>query len=284
MDNLVVQSLGVLGSAALLALITVGLAVSFGLMRIVNLAHGEFIMLGAYAAMVTADHELPWLAGLAAATAVGLAVGSLTEVALIRRLYRSPELSILGTFGLSIVVRQLVELAFGKQYRNVANPMPGAVELLGVSFPAYRLLLIAIAVGVLALVLAALRLTPLGLRVRAVAADADLAETLGVRSQRLNLAVFAGSAALAGLAGALVAPLVNVQPDMGVDYLFGAFLGVIVAGSRLGAVVVACLAIATVQNIMTFFTDPMLGRLSALALAFVVLQARRRAAFGEATA
>ena len=112
MDNLVVQSLGVLGSAALLALITVGLAVSFGLMRIVNLAHGEFIMLGAYAAMVAADHELPWLAGLAAATAVGLAVGSLTEVVLIRRLYRSPELSILGTFGLSIVVRQLVELAF----------------------------------------------------------------------------------------------------------------------------------------------------------------------------
>jgi branched-subunit amino acid ABC-type transport system permease component len=134
---------------------------------------------------------------------------------------------------------------------------------------------------VLALVLAGLHLTPLGLRVRAVAADSGLAESVGIRSGWLNLTVFSGSAALAGLAGALVAPLGNVQPDMGVDYLFGAFLCVIVAGSRTGAVIVAALAIAVVQNMTTFFSDPVLGRLAALVLAFGVLHARRGASLAQ---
>ncbi|MCW7945217.1 hypothetical protein AAW14_25135 [Streptomyces hygroscopicus] len=272
-------TLGVLSSAAVLALTAVGLSLSFGLMRIINLAHGEFLTIGAYSSVVTADHGLPWGVGLAAAAAVGLGAGALTELLLIRRLYRSPELSILATFGLSIVVRQLIQLGFGKDYRMVANPLPGATKVLGVPFPAYQLLLTAFAVAIVMAVLAALRFTSLGLRVRAVANDAALSETLGVRSARVNLVVFAASAGLAATAGALVAPVTNVQPDMGLDYVFTTFLVVIVAGRRVAPLLIAALGLAAVQNLTTFWTDPLLARLAVLLLAFLAVQVRPSASF-----
>ncbi|MCK8437001.1 branched-chain amino acid ABC transporter permease [Streptomyces sp. D2-8] len=205
MDQTIALTLGVLSSAAVLALTAVGLSLSFGLMRIINLAHGEFLTIGAYSSVVSADHGPPWAVGLAAAVAVGLGVGALTELLSVRRLYGSPELSILATFGLSIVVRRLIQLGFGKDYRTVANPLC-ATKVLGVPFPAYQLLLTGLAVTVVVAVLAVLRFTSLGLRVRAVASDTALSETLGVRSTRVNLVVFAASAGLAATAGALVAP------------------------------------------------------------------------------
>ncbi|MFI2629542.1 branched-chain amino acid ABC transporter permease [Streptomyces collinus] len=283
MDQTTALTLGVLSSAAVLALTAVGLSLSFGLMRIINLAHGEFLTIGAYGSVVSADHGLPWAVGLAAAAAVGLGVGALTELLLVRRLYGSPELSILATFGLSIVVRQLIQLGFGKDYRTVSNPLPGATKVLGVPFPAYQLLLTGLAVTVVVAVLAVLRFTSLGLRVRAVANEAALSETLGVRSTRVNLVVFAASAGLAATAGALVAPVTNVQPDMGLDYVFTAFLVVIVAGRRVAPVLIAALGLAAVQNLTTFWTDPLLARLAVLLLAFLAVQLRPSASFRVAS-
>lgn len=281
MSVIVTEALGVLGSAAVLSMIAAGLAVSFGLMRIINLAHGEFIMLGAYAGTIAVAHGIAWWIGLAIGSLVAGIAGAVAEITLIRRLYRTPELSILGTFGLSLMLRQTVEIIFGKDYRASVNPIPGATVVLGASFPTYRLILIVVAAVVLGALLALLYLARLGTRVRAVAADSALAETVGIRTERLNLLVFSASTALAGLAGALVAPLTTVQPGMGLDYLFDAFLVVIVGGSQINRVLAAALAVAAVSNATTYFTDPLTARLSVLALAFGVLVARRQARTGR---
>jgi branched-chain amino acid transport system permease protein len=201
---------------------------------------------------------------------------------LVRRLYRSPELSILGTFGLAIVLRQLAQLLFGPQFRLSDNPIPGPTSVLGVLYPSYKLLLIAIAVVVLFAVAATLQFTPLGVRVRAVAADNALAQTLGVRATRLNLIVFAASAALAALAGLLVAPVSTVSPTMGESYLFTAFIAVIVGGTRVWGVLVAALVIAAVENLATSWYDPIVARVAMLVLAFVALQWFRRTPVREA--
>jgi branched-subunit amino acid ABC-type transport system permease component len=276
MDQTINLILGIVASTAILALVDIGLSLSFGLMRIINLAHGEFLTIGAYSAVVTAGLGLPWAVGLAVAVTCGLAAGAVTEMLLIRRLYRSLELSILATFGLSIVIQQIVQLVFGKDYRTMSNPLPGATPVFGTPFPTYQLLLAGIAVLIIGMVLAALRFTPLGLQVRAVASDGPLSETLGVRASRVNLLVFSVSTALAALTGALVAPITNVRPEMGLDYVFTAFLVVIVAGRKVAAVLVAALAIAVIQNVTTFFTDPLPARLAVLALAFLAVQLRPR--------
>lgn len=276
MDQTISLILGVVASAAVLALVAIGLSLSFGLMRIINLAHGEFLTIGAYTAVVIADQDLPWAVGVVTAVACGLIVGAGTELLLVRRLYRSVELSILATFGLSIVIQQVLQLVFGKEYRTMGNPLPGATEVFGTPFPTYQLLLAAIASVIILAVLAVLRFTPLGLQVRAVASDGPLSETLGVRASRVNLVVFSVSTALATLTGALVSPITNIRPEMGLDYVFTAFLVVIVAGRRVTAVLAAALGIAVIQNVTTFFTDPLLARLSVLLLAFLAVQSRPR--------
>lgn len=244
-------------------------------MGVINLASGDFMMLGAYAVVVTTTLGLPFVVGVLVATIVGLPLGALADVALVRRFARMPELAILGTFGLGIVIRQIVELIFGKSFQAVANPLPGALTVAGAEFPAYRLVLVGVAVVVLGGTLVVLSATSVGVKVRAVAADSALAETLGVRSTRLKMAVFAGSTALASLAGSLIAPLTSVGPNMGDAYLFVMFVVVIVGGARIGMVLVAAIVTAAVQNVTTIAIDSLTSKLALLTLAFALLALRR---------
>jgi branched-chain amino acid transport system permease protein len=194
---------------------------------------------------------------------------------------RAPELAILGTFGLGIVIRQVVELIYGKNFQFVENPLPGSVEIWGAEFPLYRLVLIGVSVVVIGAVLLVLTVTPIGVKVRAVAADGDLAETLGVRSGGLKLVIFAVSTLMASLAGSLIAPLTNVGPGMGNAYLFVMFVVVIVGGARVSMVLVAALAIAVVQNVTTLVIDSLVAKLAILAMAFIVLAATRPSTKGN---
>ncbi|MGH8110448.1 MAG: branched-chain amino acid ABC transporter permease [Rhodanobacteraceae bacterium] len=273
MNELITQALGILGSAAIIGLISIGLAVSFRLMGIINFAHGTFIMVGAYAGVMSqAAWHLPWVPSVLFAVAVGLALGVASEVPLVRKLYHSPELSILGTFGLAVVLEQVVRLIFGNQFQLSNGPLTGPVDIFGVQYSSYRLLLIVIAVLVLAAVIGVLQFTPMGVRVRAIAADHSLAETLGVRASRLNLGVFTASAGLAALAGVLVAPISTVSPTMGNSYLFTAFITVIVGGSRIWGVLAASILVAAVQNLTATWLNPIVADLAVLALAFLALQ------------
>jgi len=225
--QIVAQGLSV---GAVLALSALGLTIVYGVMGVVNLAHGEFVMLGAYAMVLLSPVVGAWAAIALAPLIVG-AIGLLVDRALIRWLYHDPVKSMLGTFGLAIVIRQLVLIVEGPQLRYVGLPLTGAVSLgFGQTFPLWRVVLIAAAVLVGVGMAIWLTRSAMGLKVRTTTVDADVAQTLGMNVGRVNALAFAIGTGLAGLAGALVAPLDSVYPNMGLSYLVGAFLVVILAG------------------------------------------------------
>ncbi len=284
MQALTLQMLNGIGLLSILAIVALGLGIIFGLMGVINLAHGEFVMIGAYVAYIVGDRGLShWLSLPAAAVAVG-ALGAVVEVALIRRVYRKPELAILATFGLSILLRQLMEVLFTKDFRSVKNPVPGATEALGVLYPTYRYLLIVIALAIVVATLGVFTRSRLGLVVRAIVADRDLAESSGIRTRIANVAAFATGAAGAGVAGALVAPLGAVEPNLGLTYLPGAFLVVIVGGfGRLWGVLAGAVVLAAVQTSVIHYYDAVAAQIVSLVLAVLVLQFRQTSIQGAGT-
>ncbi len=284
MQALTLELLNGLSLLSTLAIVAVGLGIVFGLMGVINLAHGEFVMIGAYVAFVVAENDLShWLAIPIAALVVGI-LGGVIEITLIRQVYRRPELTILATFGLSIILRQLAELIFSKDFRSVKNPVPGATDAFGVLFPTYRYAVIGFALSIVVATLLAFTRSRLGLIVRAIVADRDLAESVGVRTRTANVAAFAIGAATAGVAGALVAPLGAVEPNLGLSYLPGAFLVVIVGGfTRLSGVLVGAAAVAALQTGVIHFFDAVWAQIASLVLAVVVLQFRNSSIAGATT-
>lgn len=219
-----------LAVGAVLLLSALGLAVIYGVMGVVNLAHGEFVMLGAYVMVLLSGVLSPWVAIALAPLVVG-AVGLVCDRTLIRWLYHEPVKSMLGTFGLALVIRQLVLMIEGPELRYVGLPLEGSVAIgFGEVFPTWRIALVCFAALTTLVVAAWLTRSDSGLRVRTATVDSDIAQTLGINISRVNAATFAAGTALAGLAGALIAPLNSVYPGMGTTYLVGAFLVVVLAG------------------------------------------------------
>lgn len=276
MDALTLELLNGLSLFATLGIVALGLGIVFGLMGIINLAHGEFVMIGAYVAYVVHANGFSHWLSVPLAAVVLFVLGGIIELTLIRRIHRQPEITILATFGLSICLRQVAELAFTKDFRGVPNPVPGATRAFGVLFPTYRYVLIGIAVAVVVATLLAFTRSRFGLTVRAIVADRDLAEASGIRTGIANLCAFGIGAATAGIAGALVAPLGAIEPQAGLAYLPGAFLVVIVGGfNKLWGVVVGALIVAGVQTGVIHFYDAVWAQIASLGLAVAVLQFRR---------
>ncbi len=207
-----------------------GLTIIYGVMGVVNLAHGELIMLGSYVAALTASMvSFPGAVVLAFISVA--AFGVFLDAVLIRFFYHKPVASMLGTWGLAIVLRQAVTFLFGPELRYVALPLAGSFALgFGAEMSWWRLVLFASGVLVAGVVGFILVRTRFGLQMRAVTVNADAAESLGIRARSVNRWTFALGCGLAGIAGALVAPLRTVFPGMGLPYLVGAFLVVILAG------------------------------------------------------
>jgi urea transport system permease protein len=221
-----------LSIGAILALSALGLTIIYGVMGVVNLAHGEFVMLGAYSMVLLSGPLGPWPAIALTPLLVGT-VGLLTDRSLIRWLYHDPVKSMLGTFGLAIVIRQLVQIVAGPELRYVGLPLTGSLSLgFSQQFPVWRVVVIAFAFSTTVAVAVWLARSATGLKVRTTTVDAEMAGALGMNVSLVNAVAFAIGTALAGLAGALIAPLSSVYPDMGVSYLVGAFLVVILAGLK----------------------------------------------------
>ena len=271
--QIVVQGLSV---GAVLALSALGLTVIYGVMGVVNLAHGEFVMLGAYSMAVLSEPLGPWVAIALTPLIVG-AIGLVIDRSLIRWLYQNPVKSMLGTFGLGIVIRQLVLITEGPGLRYVDLPITSSVAILGEQLPVWRLLLIALAVLTGVLVALWLSRSAAGLKVRIATVDADTASALGTNVSRVNALAFGLGTALAGLAGALVAPLNSVYPNMGVSYLVGAFLVVILAG--LGSIRNALLwaaGVGLVTSAVAVPQDDVLAQVVVWTLALVIVALRRQ--------
>lgn len=217
-----------LGAVYLLG--ALGLTIIYGVMGVVNLAHGELLMLGSYVMSYTVG-SLTWPVAVVLAFVLVAAFGVVLDTVLIRFLYHRPVASMLGTWGLALVIRQSVTLIVGSNLRYVALPLAGSFAIgFGADLAWWRLVLIicaALAAGGVALVLVR---SKIGLQMRAVISNGEAAETLGLRAAHVNRFAFALGCGLAGVAGALVAPLRTVFPGMGLPYLVAAFLVVILAG------------------------------------------------------
>jgi branched-chain amino acid transport system permease protein len=250
--SIFIHFLNGLGSASSLFLVAAGLSLIFGVSRIVNFAHGSLYMLGMYFAVALSEILGFWVAVPLAAAAVGL-LGALIETALLRRLYRAPELlQLLATFALVLIVRDAALWAFGPE--DLLGPRaPGfddAVTILGQRFPEYELLLIAVGPVVFGLLHLALTRTRWGILVRAATQDREMADALGVNQRWLFTGVFALGAALAGLGGALAIPREPASLEVDLSVVTDAFVVVVIGG--LGSIPGAFLAALLVGEVKAF--------------------------------
>lgn len=257
---------------AILVLVSLGLAVLFGMMGIINLAHGEFLMFGAFATLgaVRVGVPLP-LAMPLAALAVG-AFGWLVERLLIRHLYGRLADSMLATWGLSLIMSQAAVMLFGASTRGIATP-GGSIALGGYSIAVYSLVVIAAAPALLLLVHAVFTRTRYGVMARAAVQRPHMAAAVGIDAQRINALTFAFGAALAGASGALLAPLVGVMPTMGQAYIARAFMTVVVGGPGvLGGAAVASVLLGGVENVVSYLSTPFFGQAALLIVAICVVR------------
>jgi urea transport system permease protein len=282
LEQALVQILNGLSTAGILILVALGLAITFGLLGVINLAHGELFMLGAYTAVIVTDAGgSTWLGMALAPLAVG-ALGLVMERGVIKRLYVRPFDTLLATFAIGIILREAMTLWRGGRFERVPNPIQRQVEILGARYSMYRLFLLAL--GVLALVGAAMLLyrSRLGRNARAAIEDREIAAAMGVDVRVTDSAMFALGAGLAGLAGAAISPLVSVEPNMGLPILASSFFVVILGGtgSLLGVAAGAAL-IGGGQALISWFADPVIAQILVFLLVIVVIRIRPRGLFGR---
>jgi branched-chain amino acid transport system permease protein/urea transport system permease protein len=264
----------------ILMLVTVGLGIIYGLMDVLNLAHGEFLMVGAYGLVIAQNAGLsPWLGLIVAIILVG-ALGFLLERGLIRRLYRRPMDSLLATWGISLILVQVARLIFGPAPKPVATPIQGALDIFGLPFPKYRLFVLGVSIVLTVAVLIVFRYPTFGVKTRAVFQDSEMARCLGIRAPRIYSISFVIGAGLAGLAGALIAPLITVQPNMGAVFLVRAFLTVIVGGAgALIGVVGGSAVIGGIEGFVSYFSSSVMAQVITLAVAILVVRLRPNGIF-----
>jgi branched-subunit amino acid ABC-type transport system permease component len=264
----------ILTSIASLILISIGLAVIFGMMRVINLAHGEFIMLGGYTVITAVNAGINlWIASLILAPLVVGAFGFLIERTIVRFLYGRMIDTMLATWGLSLAMVGAVTMIFGNTTSGVSTPL-GSMAFGRYELSNYNFALMGVAIATTTALWAALRFTRFGIIARATMQNAQMVGSLGVNSAHVYAITFTIGAALSGLAGGMIAPLSGVLPSMGVQYVAKAFITVISGGS---AVVAGTLSASTLLGTLdtgtTFLTTPVFGEVSLLIGAVLLVRA-----------
>lgn len=271
-DELANAVIGILFSVSLLVVISIGLAVVFGMMGIINFAHGEFLMLGAFITLsgVRAGINI-WLAMVLAALAVGV-FGLLVERLLIQHLYGRLEATMLATFGLSLILVQLAVLIWGTSTQGLETPL-GSFRIGRFSISEYRLVVIGAAIVLLGVVLWVFTRTRFGIMARAATQLPAMASAVGINARRINMGTFAFGAALAGAGGALLAPIVAVAPSMGGAYVARAFMTVVVGGPGVFTGTAAASGLlGSIERIVSEVSTAFLGTAALLVVAIVLLR------------
>ena len=268
------QILDIVTTAAILYAVAAGLLIVFGVMKIINFAHGGFLTVGGYSALiVTKLGWNPWLS-LPMAFAIGCIFGMIIERLVVRPLYSRPLDAILATWGLGIILGQVITLAFGREVQFVESPIKGAIDLFAVSYSQYRIILVFVAIALAVIMGLVLNGTRLGLQTRAVIMNENLARGLGINSGLVRFVTFSLGAGLAALAGALITPLSSVDPNMGVPWLVNAFMLVLVSGMSLVSLAIACVVLGGAQVLVSTYGNPILGGLTIVVLAALILRFR----------
>src|SRR3989338_1903040 len=264
----------IMSTAGILFIVTCGLLLIFGVMKIINFAHGGFLTLGGYAPLLITQMDWnPWL-GAPLAFAMGLVFGAVVERLVVKPLHARPLDAILATWGLGIIIGQVITLIFGRGVQFVQSPLEGTVHVFGTDYSLYRLALVGLACLVAAGIGVVLNGTRLGLITRAVTMNESLARALGVNIAWVRLSSFAIGAGLACLAGALITPLSSVDPNMGVPWLTNAFMLAMISGTSLVSLALSSVALGAAQVLISVHVSPILGSLTIVVLGAVALRIR----------
>ncbi len=272
MDTIVFQAMNSATLISILFLVSLGLVITFGLMGIINLAHGEFFMLGAYVVVVGNELGLPLVFSLIMTPLVVGAFGFVLERSIIRRLYTRPLDTLLATWGLSLVIRQVITIVFGAKQRGTDALFSGTLSVLGVEYPIYRIFIMVMAVLVGIAFFWIVFRSDFGVKLRAVIHNRSMAGALGINSGRVDALTFAGGAGVAALAGAIIAPLGTVNPGMGLPWLIDSFLVVIVGGESALGPVVGAFFVGGSESTLAFFIQPVTASMLVLLIAIVALR------------
>lgn len=279
------QMINGLSIGVAVVLMALGLTIIFGLLDVINMAHGEFYAIGAYLAVVMLGLGLSFWWALLLAPAIMAVIGYVTERALIQRVFHSKDrhtLTLLLTFGLSIVLEDALKLVFGANPLRLEAPISGATQMLGLFFPNYRLFVMGFGALLIAAVWVLVFRTSIGAIVRAAAFDRDMSASLGVPVARVYAATFGFGVALAALAGVLLAPIYSVFPTMGRDFVLIAFSIVIIGGmGSIKGAVLAGLLLTQVQSISSLFISPVWSDPLLFGIMVMVLMWRPQGLFGK---
>ncbi len=258
---------------ATLALVTIGLGVIFGMMKIINLAHGEFMMIGAYTVVMAAGAGINvWLAMFVLAPLAAGLLGVVVERLLMRHLYGRMIDTMLATWGLSLLMIGAITVAFGNQTRGISAPV-GTLSIGRFDVGLYGGIIVFAALLVLGLVAAVLRYTRTGLVVRATMQNADMAAALGVAPRRVYMGTFATGTALAGLAGGVLAPVSGVAPTMGAAYIAKAFITVLGGGPAIvTGTGLASSLFSPINELVAFNATPIIGEVAMLGAAIIIVR------------
>lgn len=281
--DLLIQAINGLTYGMILALVASGFTLVLGVLNIVNFAHGELYMLGAYvgwaSALVLGNF---WVAGVVAGLIL-VAVGTGLQHALLRPLAaRGPLDPLLLTFGLSLIFQQAVLIVFGPLGKHVPMPIDIQLPFFRFSYPAYRLVVMLVALGVILGLWVFLRRTRYGMFIRATVQDREMAAAMGVPVPRLYMIVFGIGSGIAGVSGVLMSPLFGVYHTMGLDIIISSFIVVVVGGmGSLPGSIVAGLLIGQLESIGALFLKPTQAQILSLVMLLVVLVVRPQGLLGR---
>ncbi|MCV7063059.1 urea ABC transporter permease subunit UrtB [Mycolicibacterium vaccae] len=285
MDVVIGQLATGLSLGSILLLAALGLALTFGQMGVINMAHGEFIMAGCYTAYVVqqliSSAGVSLILSLVIGFFVGGAMGALLEVTLIQRMYHRPLDTLLVTFGVGLILQQVARDIFGAPAVNVVAPewLSGGMEIFGAVVPKTRIFILVLAVVCVAVLAAVLKVSPMGRRIRAVVQNRDLAETSGISSRKTDITTFFIGSGLDG-AGVALTLIGSTSPTIGQSYLIDAFLVVVVGGlGQIKGTVIAAFTLGFLNSFIEYNTTASLAKVIVFVIIVIFLQARPQGLF-----
>ena len=284
LQSIITQFLSGFSVVAILVIAALGLAIIFGVAGVINMAHGELIMVGAYTAAVVGKlGGNTFIAIPAAFVVVGL-LGLIIERGIIQWIYDRPLETLLATWGVGIILQVVMKLIFGPELYYVGAPkiLEGGFRVIGrLPFPWYRLFLIVVAILLLALVFYVIFKTNLGLKVRAVRRNRAISGCLGIDTARIDMTIFAFGSGLAGIAGAVLAPIKSASTTMGFPYAVDSYMVLVLGGvGSLWGVLIGGALIGEAETILSFIFNNVIGRLLVFLFIVIIIRVVPRGIFG----
>ena len=284
-EAIITQIFTGLSIASILLLVALGLAIIYGTTGVINLAHGEFVMLGAYFAW--ALQTFVGIGLIESLVAIFLLVGLfgwIIERVIIRHLYDRPLDTILATWGVGIMAQQAVRLIAGGELRYVEMPssLSSSVSLFGIETSTFRIFILVLAVALFGLTWYLMYRTSIGMKLRAITQNREIASAFGINSNIIYSLTFAYGAGLAGLAGALVSPLKSVSPEMGTTYVVDAFMVVVLGGvqSLIGTIASSAI-LGEVSGFLAFYTDDTVAKATVFFAIVILIRFRPQGLFSK---